>query len=280
MYNFTLSAFADEIDPSLSKQLEILKAHDISFLELRSIDGINISKFDLQYAKEVKKQLDDSGVKVSALGSPIGKIRMDEDFDAHLDVLKHLLELAGILDTNYIRIFSFYPPKGEEISGYRDKVLERMQKMVDTVKGTPVILLHENEKEIYGDTAKRCYDILSTIHSPKLRCTFDPANFIQCEQNVYPEAYDLLKDYIEYIHIKDALKADHSVVPAGLGDGNVQNLINQLKEDNYQGFLSLEPHLGNFSGFADLELGEVDQNKEKSDEFKFAVAANALKKLL
>lgn len=280
MYKFTLSAFADEIDPSLSKQIEVLKKHNISHVELRSIEGKNISKFDTDYAKEVKKQLDDGGIQVSALGSPIGKIHMDEDFNAHLDSLKHLIELAGIFDTKYIRLFSFYAPKGENICDYREKVLEQMQKMVDAAQGAPVTLLHENEKDIYGDTAQRCLDILSTINSPKLRCTFDPANFVQCGEKVYPEAYNLLKDYIEYVHIKDALNSDHSVVPAGHGDGNVQALLNQLKADDYQGFLSLEPHLGNFSGFADLELDDVDETKEQSDEFKFAIAANALKKLL
>ena len=155
-----------------------------------------------------------------------------------------------------------------------------MGKMVETAKDYPVTLLHENEKDIYGDIARRCYDILSAINSPKLRATFDPANFVQCGERTYPEAYTLLKDYVEYIHIKDALYKDNSVVPAGQGDGCVKEIIDALKEDGFSGFLSLEPHLGNFAGFSNLETDLSNAPKELSDENKFAIAVNALKQLL
>lgn len=280
MYRFTLSAFADEIDPSLQKQIEVLKRNDVSYIELRSIDGKNVSDFSNDYAQEVKKIMDGSGIGVSAIGSPIGKIHFGDDFNAHFDKFKHVAELAELFGTKYIRLFSFYPPAGKDIVPYREEVISNLQKMVDYVKNSDLVLLHENEKDIYGDVASRCLDVLSAVNSPKLRATFDPANFVQCGQKVFPEAYDLLKPYIEYVHIKDAMFDSGKVVPAGHGDGEVKKLLDALKKDNFNGFLSLEPHLGDFKGFADLEEDSANKFEEKSDEHKFELALSSLRALL
>ena len=280
MYNFVLSAFADEIDASLIKQIEVLKKHGISYIELRSIEGNNVSSFDIDYAKEVKAILDSEGIKVSAIGSPIGKIKLDGDIEIHFDVFRHVIKLAKIFETRYIRLFSFYAPENKDIKECKVEVIKNMKKMVEIAKDSNVILLHENEKGIYGESADACYEILSEINAPNLRATFDPANFVQCKQEVYPTAYNLLKPYIEYIHIKDAKFETGEVVPAGYGDGQVKALIEQLKKDDFNGFLSLEPHLGNFAGFADLELDDDGSGKEQSDENKFALAANSLKALI
>lgn len=284
MYNFTLSAFADEIDVNLSKQIEVLKKHGISHMELRSIDSVNVSKFTLPYAKEVKGILDAEGIKVSAIGSPIGKIRLDEDLDAHMDLLKHVIELAETFDSKYIRLFSFYPPEGKALADCKNEVIENMGRMVEVAKDSSVILLHENEKDIYGEKAKECLEVLEAINSPKLRATFDPANFVQVGQEVYPEAYDMLKDYIEYFHVKDAFFNTKKIVPAGYGDGKMKELIERLKADNFNGFLSLEPHLYHFEGFAGLELNnesmDIEQSPETEKEAKFALAVNSLKALL
>ncbi len=280
MYRFTLSAFADEIDPSLQKQIEVLKRNDVSYIELRSIDGKNVSDFSNDYAQEVKKTMDGGGIAVSAIGSPIGKIHFGDDFNAHFDKFKHVAELAELFGTKYIRLFSFYPAAGKDIVSYREEVISNLQKMVDYVKNSDLVLLHENEKDIYGDVASRCLDVLSAVNSPKLRATFDPANFVQCGQKVFPEAYDLLKPYIEYVHIKDAMSDSGKVVPAGHGDGNVKKLLDALKKDNFNGFLSLEPHLGDFKGFADLEEDSANKFEEKSDEHKFELALSSLRALL
>ena len=59
-----LCAFADEADPSLDGQIEALKANGISLLEIRGVDGKNISTVTPEEAKEIKKKLDDNGISV------------------------------------------------------------------------------------------------------------------------------------------------------------------------------------------------------------------------
>jgi len=280
MSQFILSAFADEIDMDLKTQMDVLDSHGIKFIEMRGVNGRNISEYTAEEAKAIKKQLDDRGFKVSAIGSPIGKIKITDSFDEHLKLFKKIIEIAKILDTKYIRMFSFFMPEGEKAENYRDEVLRRWQLFIRAAEGSGLILLHENEKEIYGDTPERCKDLLDSLNCPYLRATFDPANFIQCDCETIPHSYDLLKDHIEYVHIKDANQSDHKVVPAGYGDGRVPELLKILKDIGYNGFLSLEPHLGGFKGFEKLEPSSPYNKMEEGGEKAFAIAVGALKKIL
>lgn len=156
--------------------------------------------------------------------------------------------------------------------------MRRMKEMCRIAEREDIILLHENEKDIYGDTAPRCLDILQTVASKNLRAVFDPANFVQCGQKTYPEAYEMLKPYIEYMHIKDALE-NGDVVPAGMGIGSVYEILKALSEAGYNGFLSLEPHLGSFTGLDALETDDKMTKLEKSSAEKFTLAYESLMKI-
>lgn len=279
MSKFILSAFADEIDASLTTQMEVLDQHGIKHIEMRGVNGKNLTQYTLDEVREIKKQLDARGFKISAVGSPVGKIKITDDFAPHLDLFKHTIEIAKILETKYIRMFSFFIPHGEDPAKYRDEVMNRWSQFIKSAEGTGIVLLHENEKDIYGDTAERCLDLLKTMNCSYVKATFDPANFVQCNEKTYPEAYELLKDYIEYMHIKDANANDHKVVPAGYGDGKVKEILTALYKAGYEGFLSLEPHLGSFQGFSDLEPNSPINDMPEGGPKKFAMAVDALKKI-
>lgn len=280
MSKFILSAFADEIDMDLNTQMEVLKEHDISYIEMRGVNGKCIVDYSLEEAKEIKKQLDKNGFKLSSIGSPIGKIGINDPFDTHLELFKHTMEIAKVMDCKYIRMFSFYIPDGEDPEKYRDEVISRWKGFVKAAEGSGLILLHENEKGIYGDTAERCLDILKTLDCSYVKAIFDPANFVQCNVKTYPEAYELLKDHVVYMHIKDAVYSDGHVEPAGYGDGKVKEILTDLYNKGYEGFLSIEPHLGFFEGFTKLELDDGHKKLPEGGPKLFAMAAKALKDML
>lgn len=280
MGNFILSAFADEIDMDLKTQMDALDLHGIKYIEMRGVNGKNLTQHTLDEVAQIKSQLDARGFKISSIGSPIGKISITDEFEPHLELFRHTIEIAKILETKYIRMFSFYIPKGDDPIIYRDEVMRRLTDFVKTAEGSGLVLLHENEKDIYGDTAERCLDILETMNCDYFKAVFDPANFVQCNVETYPHAYELLRPYVVYMHIKDALYSDHSVVPAGLGDGKVKEILSALAESGYEGFLSLEPHLGSFKGMAELEMDIDISNMPEGGPKLFAVAADALKKIL
>jgi len=278
MAKFLLSGFADEIDKDLKIQVNELKKLGINMMEMRGVYGKPVTDYTVSEVKEFKKILDDNGIKVSALGSPIGKIGIKDDFEPHLDKFKHAMELAGVLETKYIRMFSFYIPENESPEKYRDEVLERWYRFVGAARDTGIILAHENEKGIYGDNAERCLDIIVSMNVDYVRAVFDPANFIQCHVETYPKAYSMLKPYICYMHIKDALYDSGKVVPAGYGDGKLPDILADInKTVDSEMVLSLEPHLGSFEGLANLEK-ELDlSNMEESGPGKFETAVRALR---
>lgn len=274
---YQLSGFADEIDKDFDKQLAVVKRLGIGHIELRGAYGRGVDSYTLEEAGKLKQKLEAAGVKVSAIGSPIGKIGIKEDFEPHFEKFKHVVELARFFETPYIRMFSFFM-KDEKPESVRGEVLYRLNRLISYAKEQNVVLLHENEKGIYGDSADRCLDLMQQLYGDHFKCTFDFANFIQCGQNT-KKAYELLKPYITYVHIKDAVMADGHVVPAGQGDGGVEEILRLLKAVGYQGYLSLEPHLAEFEGLKNLE--ENPEKKEMTDgEAAFTIAAEALAEIL
>jgi sugar phosphate isomerase/epimerase len=272
-----LSAFADEISPHLDEQIAALAREQIHYVDLRSVDGTNVLDLSDQQIAHIKRTLDEHRVGVAAIASPIGKVPVDSSFDEHLLRFDRAITLAQVFQTPYIRIFSFYPPAATHGRGdapapastsYRNEVLRRMRAMAARARASNIVLLHENEKEIYGDTIVRCRDLHEHCADEHLRAAFDPANFIQCAQKPYPDAYETLSQWLSYVHVKDALP-DGRVVVAGEGVARWPEVLQRLRADGYDGFLALEPHLaygGRFQGFSGAEL--------------FAKASQALQQLL
>ncbi len=273
-----VSCFAHEIDVSVDKQIALLQELGIGWIEFRSGDGKGVADYTEKEAEMLMSRLSANGIRISAVGSPIGKIDITQDFEPHFETYRHIVELAGILDTSFIRMFSFFMPEGEEPDKFRDEVMRRMDRMVEYAAGRNVVLLHENEKGIYGDSAARCLDLMKLFYGDHFRCTFDFANFVQCGQDTM-EAYEMMRPYISYIHLKDAMRESGDVVPAGTGDGNVAEILNRLDEEGYAGFLSLEPHLADFAGLKSLEK-EVKERGRTDGEEAFCTAYRALEKLL
>lgn len=280
MHYEKISGFSDEITEITRAQFEALNKFGINYFEPRGIDGMNISKLTEEEMYGLKALMDEYGIEASSIGSPIGKIKVTEDFEEHLEVLKNVVKAAKILETKYIRVFSFYHgTEAEWTEEERLEVFKRMRIMVDYARDQDVILLHENEKDIYGDTAERCLELMKEFYGPNFKAIFDPANFVQAGEDT-KNAYDVMKPYIGYMHIKDARKAEGDVVPAGVGDGNVEYILQDLFASGYDGFLSLEPHLGKFKGLADLELDDNMLDLPDAGEATFALAHQSLLEIL
>jgi len=248
-----LSGFADEISPDLDEQLAVLAAESISHLELRSVWSTNVADLDDMQLARLRRRLHESGVHVSAIGSPIGKIGIDAPLAPELERLRRVAELASELGTTLVRVFSFFIPQAQDPQLYRARVIDRMGELAALAADRGLVLAHENEKEIYGDRPERCADIIASVGSPALQATFDAANFVQCGVRPHSDAYELLRPYLVYVQVKDALTATGEVVPAGQGDGQVRETLAALRDSAFQGYLSLEPHLalaGRFGGFS------------------------------
>ena len=281
MARFLLSAFADEANVNIDNQIKALQKNGIEYIEVRGVNGKNIIKLDDNEVKELKSKLDAEGIKVWSIGSPIGKIGIKDDFEPHFEDYKRAIEIAKMLECSNIRLFSFFIPNGEKAEDYRDEVMSRMNALLDYAEGTGVDLCHENEKDIYGDTAERNLDLFQTL-GPRLKGIFDPANYIQCDVETL-SAFKQLSKYTKYMHIKDARFNDKKVVPPGFGDGNIKEILTELNKIDADIVLTLEPHLTVFAGYSDLgdhtSLGTTEFVYRTNEE-AFDAACDALKNIL
>ena len=247
MAEFILTGFGDEIDAALDVQMDVMEKLDIHYIETRGIDGKNIADYAPAEAKAVFARMQARGFGVSALGSPIGKISIRDPFLPHLDSFRNLLDVAHAMQTQYIRIFSFFLPECEPAETFRDEVLERLGRLVEAARGSGVQLLHENEKHIYGDVPERCLEILKAFPG-EILATYDPSNFVQCGVK-NREAFEMLRPYVRYLHVKDSVYTGKTAVadkgfdtvtdahrPAGLGDGELPWILGELKKMDYRGF--------------------------------------------
>ena len=250
---WTLTGFADEISPELEEQLETLAQESMGYMELRSVWNTNVLDLSDDELDRIKSATAQRGIGISSIGSPIGKVPVTDPFGPHLERFRRALYAADVMESPFVRVFSFFVPEGQEPGHYREEVIDRMGIMAGEAEDSGVTLLHENEKEIYGDVPSRCLDILAGVGSPALRAAWDAANFVQCGVRPYTEGYASLRPYVEYVHVKDALSGSNSVVPAGEGDGQLPETLSALRASGFDGFFSLEPHLasaGTYSGFS------------------------------
>ena len=273
MSGITLSAFGDEIAEPLEQQLKTLNDLNVPGLECRAAWGTNVLRFSDEQAQRVRDLCDEAGIHVSCLGSPVGKSPIVDPVATEVANIERLIEIGEILGTKRIRIFSFYPPDtstNAHYDHYLDETTARLAALTEKAAAAGFTLLHENEKDIVGDTPERCHALVTGVNSPHLRLIWDPANFVQVGvANVTDQYWSLLGPFVDYIHIKDSKLADRSVTPAGEGDGQLAQLLTKLKERGYDGVLALEPHLkiaGHSSGFSGAD--------------GMTIAVNALRKVM
>lgn len=239
---FHLSALGDEAAGPMPAQCAALRALGLRHIEVRAAGGQILVDAAPDVLEATAEAVAASGLTVSAYASPLGKVRIDSDLQAHRGRFARALEVARRLGTTNVRIFTFHMPPGSWAS-HRDTVLREFAWFAAEAGRAGVRLLVENERGIYGDTPERCLDVVAATASEHVRLLFDPANFLQCGVQPYPDAWEVLRAHVAYVHIKDARKATGEVTPAGEGDGRLPEFLRTLAASGYDGFLSLEPHL-------------------------------------
>ena len=267
-----LCAFSDEAAPSLTGQIAAMKRNGIGLTELRSVDGVNVKDLSERTAEEIRRELDEGGIAVWAIGSPLGKVDISLPFAEYCPTVEHVMRLGRILGTKRIRIFSFFSAYDAE-----QIVVENLKRMVEIADRYGMILCHENEKDIFGDRPDRILRLHEQVKG--MRLVYDPANFLQVNERA-EDTPPLLHGLCDYFHIKDVISADGTIVPAGEGDGRIGELIDGIAPDR-DTVLTLEPHLRVFAGYGAIDGSEMkNRYAYPSNDAAFDAAATALRELL
>lgn len=265
-----LCAFSDEYGSSLEDQIRGLQKNGIRLTEIRNVNGVNIGKMSEEMAKDCAAKLAEAGISVWSIGSPLGKVDIGEDFEEYKKLVHHVCRLANIFGAKRIRMFSFF-----NAYDVPELVVQRLKEMVDIGTQYGVDMCHENEKKVFGDVASRVEYLRDNV--PGMKFVYDPANYLQCDQDC-GEALDALLDSTEYFHIKDVVSATQEMVPAGYGDGRIDDMLCRIQGDTV---LTVEPHLAVFAGYSAIDDTEMKHRfRFDSNEAAFCAAVDALKSVL
>jgi sugar phosphate isomerase/epimerase len=253
---FTLTGFADEIDGDPVEQARAMRDMGIQYLDFRGAWNKGVLELSDAELADYLKILAEYGVGISCIGSPVGKTNIDDDAAGHERLFNRAVELALRFGVRYIRVFSFYlKPEQRRDPAVRDKIWKRLRLMGETAAANKLVLVHENEAGIYCEGSDACKEILDALGSPSFKAVFDHSNFIMAGERPYTDSFPKVAPYIDYLHIKDAVRETREIVKAGDGGGEIREILNALRDRSL--FVSLEPHLahaGKMKGFTGLEL--------------------------
>ena len=279
MAKLILSAFSDEYADCIVEQCKALNKFGIDYMEVRGVNGKNVSTLSNEEVSELKKVLGDYGVKASSIGSPLGKIHLTDDFSAHLEKARHIFNIANELSAKYIRAFSFYVPEGKTCEECKGQVFDWLEQLLKLSEEYGVILCHENEAKIYGESPERCLEI-AEYFGGRMKAVLDMGNYV-LDYHDPMKAYEMLKPYIEYFHIKDSLQAG-AIVPPGKGEAKIKEILDKYKAEGPKDtFITLEPHLQTFSGLNALAGKKFDNPyKYENQQAAFTDAVEKLKELV
>jgi len=245
---FKVAVFTDEVSQDIKEVVRFCKKWKLEAVELRTLMNKgphNFSKEEIKYFKTVFK---DNGLKVCAISSPFFKCTIDnkKEYNEHLDILKKCIDLAGSTGTRIIRGFTFWRSGIAEEN--LDHILDYFPEPVKLIKNAKMILGIENEPATFVGCARTLKIFLDKINSPVVKAIWDPGNEIHDVDGIapFPNGYRLLKEKIVHIHLKDALRLGYegkpACVPMGEGEINYWGHLKALKEDGYNGYISLETH--------------------------------------
>ena len=278
---WTLSAFADEADQSIDTQIKALHEAGIAYIDPRSVDGINISELQPDHAQKVADKLNAGNIKVSMLGSPLGKIDIADDLETDLAKLRNMAAIKDILGCNAVRIFSYYNREKVSADQWQTKSLDYLKRLRDLASQTGMVLYHENEAGIFGEKLDGNLILAEQLRDgDTFRLIFDFDNYNHAGDDVW-EDWTKLRDVTDAIHLKDS-DENHQHVPAGQGAGKISEILTDAVARGWTGPLTLEPHLAHSKAvMATGPSGQANAQFANLTEYEcFQVAAKTAKDLL
>ncbi len=282
-----LSGFADEAanKKTAVEQFAAFAALGLQYYSIRFIDlgdGVkNVMKLTKTDIQKVRRLQDEYGLNVSSIGSPVGKVKLEDvddgtkneyiPFEKYLERdVKRVCEIAHAFETKLIRGFSFYHPKGTAPADHIPKVVDQLGQMAETCHRSDLTFGLEIEANLVGQEGHTLAEIYRQVNHPAMVLIFDAANVI-C-QGYTPaelfEQYEAMKPGLGWLHIKDYRnppqmeKGGHveedmlaNFVPADMGDAGherwlrdfaqvIPKLEANLKRRGIPGvFVDMEPHV-------------------------------------
>ncbi len=257
------SGISDEAGKPIETQIKAHKELGWKYLEIRNVDGENLtlmhdSKFD-----EVYEKVNDAQMKVSCFAGCIANWAryITGDFQLDIDELKKAIPRMKKFGTKFIRIMSWPNDENNPVSEieWKKKAIERLKELSKIAEDGEIVMVHENCNGWAGEKPENSLKMLSEVNSPSLKLVFDTGNTIAHGQDAM-YFYSKVKKHIAYVHIKDAITlpdGKFQTTYCGEGHAYVPEILQDLKNNDYEGGISIEPHLA-----AAVHLGKEATSEE------------------
>ncbi len=282
-----LSGFADEAanQKTAVEQFAAFAALGLQYYSIRFIDvgtGIkNVMKLTKAEIQKVRHLQDEFGLNVSSIGSPIGKVKLQDVDDGTHNVyvpfkqylsreVKKVCELAHAFEAKLIRGFSFYHPRGDDPRDHFPQAVDQLGQIAEACHRSDLTFGLEVEPNLVGENGYLLADLYRQVNHPAIVLVFDAANIIVQGYSSAEllEQFQAMSPGLGWLHIKDyhnpepVAKGGHidedtlaNFVPADQGDSAHEAILRQfsrllpklqrrLRRRGIPGvFLDLEPHL-------------------------------------
>ncbi|WP_309118200.1 sugar phosphate isomerase/epimerase family protein [Paenibacillus sp.] len=253
-----VGVLTDEVSDRLEEALDWATEQGLAHVEIRVVNGRNAANLTDEEASAIRREVEARGLFVSALASPLFKCALDpgrpvaagdtfgnaeEDVEAHFEKLNRVIEIAKLLGTKRIRIFSFW--REEHPERHTEEIVSHLRRAAGIAGEAGVELLLENEPSCNGGVAVEVAALVRSVDSPALRALWDPGNEAYARREAYPAGYESVKDCLSHVHLKDAYVGSEGTsrcVPLGSGDVRVVAQLRALAADGYDGLFTIETH--------------------------------------
>ncbi len=243
-----LSGISDEAGYALKDQIKAHRELGWDFLDLRVVDGVNLTAVSDAKFEEIYGAVTDSGLKVSGFSSGIccwGR-SVKDDFQLDIDDMKRAIPRMQRLGTKYIRIMSCPHDESAGIleEEHKRETFRRIKDLVKMAVDGGVVMVHEHGGAGWTRSdPDRMIELYEAMDSPGIKLLLDTANFKGPDAGDKSwNTYQRIKDVIGYVHLKDRID-DETCTWIGEGIIPISKLLKAMVEDGYDGFVSMEPHI-------------------------------------
>lgn len=241
-----LGVISDEVSQDLVVALDWAVEYGLKHVEIRMVDGVNVLRLTEEQIERVQQEVQQRGLFVSALASPLFKCPLDptrplptgdlfgceeQDVEEHHRMVHKAIDYAKRLKTNYIRIFSFWREEQPEL--YMDDIVRHLKLAAEAALEGGIVLLLENGRSCNGGFSWEVADIVRKVDSPALKVLWDPGNEDRTSPS-YPQGYEHVRDQIAHFHLKHSYVAN--------GPEPLLPQLQALRRDGYDGLITIETH--------------------------------------
>ncbi|HEX3000172.1 MAG TPA: sugar phosphate isomerase/epimerase family protein [Armatimonadota bacterium] len=261
------AGISDEAGNGIAQQIAAHKELGWKHLELRGIDGKNLTDVDDATFAQVVEAVEAAGMQVCSFASQLANWsrKITNDFAVDREEMERAVPRMQRLGTRFIRCMS-YPNDNFSDVEWRDEAVRRLKVLARMAEDGGVLLLHENCNGWGGESPENSLELLERVDSPAFKLVFDTGNPFMHRQNAVEYLRKVI-DHVVHVHIKDGYlneQGKETFTYPDEGSCRVGECLRILIEHGYDAGYSIEPHVAQIIHTGEGTGKDMEQVKYES----------------